>query len=236
MKSSKTFNKKYFQKLPVGLIILLALFAGALFLFAFIMHEVLWEKEEAVDNAVFQFLSVNVINDRLTGFMKAVTYFASATFLQIAYAALVLLYLIRKNWKRAVEIAAIGIGGFVVNYFMKLSFHRIRPPHPLIERLQNFSFPSGHATSAFIFYGLLTYLVWKTKIPKPYKYIVGAILILFSILIGFSRVYLRVHYPSDVVAGFCIGFAWLLLTLYLFERLKKKSEMEQKVRGVQTQP
>lgn len=236
MKSSKSFNKKYFQKLPVGLIILLALFAGALFLFAFIMHEVLWEKEEAVDNTVFQFLSANVINDRLTGFMKLITYFASATFLQIAYAALVLLYIIRKNWKRAVEIAFIGIGGFVVNYFMKLSFHRIRPPHPLIERLQSFSFPSGHATSAFIFYGLLTYLVWKTKIPEPYKFIIGSILILFSILIGFSRVYLRVHYPSDVVAGFCIGFAWLLLTVYLFERLKKKSEMEQKERVVQTHP
>lgn len=226
MQSTKTFNKKYFKKLPLRLIVMLVLFAGTLFLFVFIIHEVLWEKEEAVDNSIFSFLSANVISNRLTGFMKGVTYFASAMFLQIAYGALVIFYLLLKNWKRAVEIAVIGIGGFAVNYFMKLSFHRVRPPHPLIERLQNFGFPSGHATSAFIFYGLLTYLVWKMNIPKLYKYIAGSILILFSLLIGFSRVYLRVHYPSDVLAGFCIGFAWLILIVWLFEGLKKKTDKE----------
>ena len=226
MQSTKTFNKKYFKKLPLWLIVLLTLFAGTLFLFVFIIHEVFWEKEEAIDHYIFGFLSANVISYRLTGFMKGVTYFASATFLQIAYGALALLYLVLKNWKRAVEIAVIGIGGFAVNYFMKLSFHRVRPEHPLIERLQNFSFPSGHATSAFIFYGLVTYLVWKTNVPKLYKYIAGFILILLSLLIGFSRVYLRVHYPSDVLGGFCIGFAWLLLTVWLMEHLKKQSDRE----------
>ena len=158
--------------------------------------------------------------------MKVITYFASATILQIGYAVLILLYLILKNYKRAIEIAVIGIGGFLVNYLMKLFFHRVRPPNPLIEPLQDFSFPSGHATSGFIFYGLLVYLIWKTSIPKLFKYLIGSMLLLFSILIGFSRVYLRVHYPSDVIAGFCIGFAWLSLTIWLFERLKKKSDKE----------
>ena len=226
MQSTKTFNKKYFKKLPLGITVLLILFAAAIFFFVFIVHEVLWEKEEVADNLVFAFLSTNVISDNLTGFMKGVTYFASATFLQIAYGALMLIYLLFKNWKRALEIAAIGIGGFVVNYLMKLSFHRLRPPNPLIDKLENFSFPSGHATSAFIFYGLLTYLVWKTRIPKFYKFIIGTMLILFSLLIGFSRIYLRVHYLSDVLAGICIGFAWLILTVWLFEKLKKKSDTE----------
>lgn len=235
MQSSKKFNIKYFSKLPLGLIVLLILFAAAIFFFVFIMHEVLWEKEDAADNSVFAYLSANVISDHLTGFMKGVTYFASATFLQIAYAALFVLYLLLKNWKRALELAAIGIGGFVVNYFMKISFHRIRPPHPLIEQLHNFSFPSGHATSAFIFYGLLTYLVWKTKIPPLYKYVIGTAFILFSLLIGFSRIYLRVHYPSDVLAGICIGFAWLSLTVWLFERLKQKSDRELHKQRVENQ-
>ena len=226
MQSTKTFNKKYFKKLPLGITVLLILFAAAIFFFVFIVHEVLWEKEEVADNLMFAFLSTNVISDNLTGFMKGVTYFASATFLQIAYGALMLIYLLFKNWKRALEIAAIGIGGFVVNYLMKLSFHRLRPPNPLIDKLENFSFPSGHATSAFIFYGLLTYLVWKTRIPKLYKFIIGTMLILFSLLIGFSRIYLRVHYLSDVLAGICIGFAWLILTVWLFEKLKKKSDTE----------
>lgn len=233
MQSSKPFIKSYFKKLPIGLLILIALFTGALFLFAFVVHEVLWEKEEAVDNSIFNFLSAYMINDNLTGLMKIVTYFASATFLQIAYGFLFLLYLILKNVKRAFEVAAIGLGGFLVNYFMKLAFHRTRPPHPLIDPLNNFSFPSGHATSAFIFYGLLAYLFWKTEIPKPYKYVLAVVLILFSLLIGFSRVYLRVHYPSDVLAGFCIGFSWLILSIYLLERLKKKADAEQKREAIQ---
>lgn len=208
------------------MILLLIIFISTLFLFTFIIHEVFWEREEAIDTYIFNFLSVKIISTRLTELMKGVTYFASALFLQIAYAILVLSYLILKNYKRAMEITAIAVGGFLVNYFMKLSFRRIRPPHPLIEPLQNFSFPSGHATSGFIFYGLLIYLIWKTRISKLWKYVIAVSLLLFSVLIGFSRVYLRVHYPSDVLAGFCIGFVWLSLTIWLFEYLKKKSDRE----------
>lgn len=226
MQSTTTFNKKYFKQLPIRLIILLAIFAAILLLFVFIIHEVLWEKEEAVDNSIFSFLAANVISNPLTVFMKGVTNCASSTFLIVSYAVIITVYLLLKDWKRSVEIASIGIGGFIINYVMKLSFHRLRPPNPLIEKLQSFSFPSGHATSAFIFYGLLTYLIWKTNISKVYKYISGSILILFSLLIGFSRVYLRVHYPSDVLAGFCIGFAWLLLAVWLLEELKKKTDKE----------
>ena len=226
MQSSPTFNKKYFKKLPLRLVVLLIIFALAIFLFAFITYEVILEKKEAFDNHIFNYLSTYLINPRLTVFMKGVTHFASATFLEIAYGVLLVAYLIRKNWKRVIEILVIGLGGFLVNYFMKLSFHRIRPTHPLIDPLQNFSFPSGHATSGFIFYGLIAYLVWKTNIPKMYKYFIGSIFVLFSLLIGFSRVYLRMHYPSDVIAGFCIGFAWLILIILLFERLKQKSNSE----------
>ena len=226
MLSTRSFTEKYFKKLPLGLLLLLLLFAAAIFSFVYIIHEVFWEQEVAADNRVFAFLSKYVIQDDLTGIMKSITYFASARFLQIGYGILVLMYLFQKHWKRALEIAVIGLGGFVVNYFMKISFQRVRPPDPLITRLENFSFPSGHATSAFIFYGLLAYLVWKTKLPTLYKTMIGSVLILFSLVIGFSRVYLRVHYTSDVLAGFCIGFAWLLLVIWLFERLKKKSDAE----------
>lgn len=226
MQSSKSFVKSYSKKLPVSLLALIFLFAGSLFLFGFLVHEVLWEKEEAIDYYIFNFFSSHIIHSSLTGFMKGVTYFASATFLQAAYAAIFLMYLFKKDFKRALEIAAIGIGGFLINYFMKVTFHRPRPAHPLIEPLQNFSFPSGHATSSFIFYGLLSYLIWKTSMPIIYKYLVSTILVLFALLIGFSRVYLRVHYPSDVAAGLCIGFAWLTLSIWLMERLKKKTDKE----------
>jgi undecaprenyl-diphosphatase len=214
-------KNNYFKNLSAWIFLLLILFIAALFLFGIITHEVLGEKEEAVDKQVFNFLSSHIMTPQLTGVMKVITNFASATILPIAFGVIMLFYLIRKNWSRALEIAVIGIGGFLINYFMKLFFHRLRPADPLISPLKNFSYPSGHATSGFIFYGLLVYLVWKTNIPKLYKWLTASILILLSLLIGFSRIYLRVHYASDVVAGFCIGFAWLALSTWLIEQTRK---------------
>ena len=228
MKSSKPFIQRYFKKLSGWVLLLLGLILASIFLFGILIHEVLWEKEEAVDLRIFTFLSTYVITPNLTVAMKAVTYCASSIFLQVAYGIVVVSYLAQKNWKRAIEITVIGLGGFLINYFMKLSFHRLRPSNPLIDPLQNFSFPSGHATSGFIFYGLLVYLTWKKEIPKVYKYVIGAVLVSFALLIGFSRIYLRVHYPSDVAAGFCVGFAWIVLCIWLMELLKKKSDREMK--------
>lgn len=208
------------------MILLLFLFLGALGLFTVISHEVMWQKEEELDHTIFDFLSSHVVSGSLTPFMETVTYLASSRFLQIAYGLVILLYLFRKNWKRALEIGVIGIGGFLINFVMKLSFQRVRPAGPLIDPLHNFSFPSGHATSGFIFYGLLVYLVWKARIPNVYKYLIGSLLISVALLIGFSRVYLRVHYPTDVIAGFCIGLAWLVLCTWLLEKLKKRSGIE----------
>ncbi len=226
MQSSTTFTKKYLGKLPLGLTILFILFAAAVILFTYIMHEVLLREEVESDSRIFRFVAANMISPGSTEFMKTVTWFASSTFLKIAYAVVIIIYLCRKDWKRSVEIGIIGIGGFLVNYVMKNSFSRPRPENPLIDKLHNFSFPSGHATSAFIFYGLLAYIIWKTEIPKAYRLLVAFLLISFALLIGFSRVYLRVHYPSDVMAGFCIGFAWLVFTIWMFERLKKRADKD----------
>ena len=226
MKSSKSFLRVYAKKLPPGIIVLLILIAGAILGFTLLVDEVLMEEEIQVDLSVFQFLAAHIISDGMTKFMKVVTYFASAAFLPIAYGTVIISYLIRKDFKRVLEISVIGGGGFLINYIMKLSFHRLRPEHPLVDRLTNFSFPSGHATSGFIFYGLLVYLLWKSNLPRYVKYIAGIMLLLFSLLIGFSRIYLRLHYTSDVIAGFCCGFAWLCLTIYLMEKLKERSDME----------
>jgi undecaprenyl-diphosphatase len=227
MKSSSIFTLAYFKKLPLAMLMLLLLFAASIVLFAYLAHEIFGEAEEGrVDNIVLNYIAANYRTEANTRFMKAVTYLASAGFLQIAYYALMLVYLLQKNWKRALEIFFIGVGGLLLNYYMKIMFRRLRPPEPLMEPLQNFSFPSGHATSGFIFYGLLAYLIWKTNIPNVYKYIIAALLILLSLLIGFSRLYLRMHYPSDVIAGFCSGFAWLILSILVMERLKKKADNE----------
>jgi membrane-associated phospholipid phosphatase len=223
VKSSKRFIETYSKKLTGWILLTIILFVAALLSFVYIAHEIILEEEEYVDHQFFQYIAPH-INSSLTNVMKIITYGASSRFLQIAYGLLVIGYLIKKNWKRSIEIAVIGLGGFVINYFMKLSFQRQRPPDPLIEPLQNFSFPSGHATSGFIFYGLLVYLLWKSKLNQVYKYMLSSLLVLIALLIGFSRIYLKLHYLSDVLAGFCIGFAWLAVTIWMMEKLKKQSD------------
>lgn len=231
--SSKSFNSRYFKKIPLGFILLLILFAAAIYIFTWLAHEVVGEQEAWVDQRVFDYLAANVINPGLTKFMKSVTFFASAKFLPFAYGAVFLVLIIEKLYRRAFEIFIIGAGGFIIIFLMKIFFHRVRPPDPLIGPLSNYSFPSGHATSGFVFYGLLIFLLWKTTMKNVYKYIIGIALISFALLIGFSRIYLRVHYTSDVVAGFCIGLAWMVLSVWVLERMKKKSDAEIRWEGAQ---
>jgi len=219
------FIQKYAKKLPLGLIPL-GLFMFAIYVFSDITYNIIWKEEVKTDLAVFKFLSEHIINPPLTEFMKRFTYLASAPFLQVGYLGLIVLFLFRKNYRRVLEIFAIGISGMLLNLAMKVSFHRLRPPDPLVEPLKSFSYPSGHANSAFIFYGLLIFLIWKSNFPHPYKTICCSLLLILAIAIGFSRIYLRVHYFSDVISGFAIGFAWLLLLIWIMEKLKKKASKE----------
>lgn len=118
----------------------------------------------------------------------------------------------------AVNMALIsGIG----NHLLKLFFHRARPtllPHMVTEH--SFSFPSGHATASTLLYGTLIFvmaLFFKEKKSRLIAQIIVGILIL-SIVI--SRIYLGVHYPSDVLAGVLLGSSWLLFT-YPYYKEKK---------------
>ena len=99
-------------------------------------------------------------------------------------------------------------------------FHRDRPLTPLLEAAQGYSFPSGHATMSITFYGLIIFLVWQNEKSVLLKWLLTILLALLIISIGISRVYLRVHYASDVLAGFCVGLMWLLLSLWLLKRIE----------------
>jgi membrane-associated phospholipid phosphatase len=217
------FITKYLKRLSGGAGLLVVLFIGSIILFGYVTHEVFLEQEEAFDQRAFHYLGKYVVTPELTGFMKTITWCASKTFLQIAYGVVALIYLLQKNWKRAAEIGVIGFGGFIINFVMKLSFQRPRPTDPMIDPLRNFSFPSGHATSGFIFYGLVAYLIWKSGLPKWLRITIISLLILFSLTIGFSRIYLRMHYATDVIAGFAIGLLWLVTCIWMMEKFKRAS-------------
>ena len=212
------FLKSYYRNHSPKLLISLLFFLLALFTFAVITNEVLFEQEERVDLMIFEFFRKHIISASLTGPMYNITQFSSAAFVKVAYPFLMVLLLITKQFRHAVFTVAAGAGGLVLIYVMKFFFARPRPLHPLLYREDTFSFPSGHATFGFIFYGTMAYFIWLTDLPKSWKYIIMTFLVLLSLAIGFSRIYLRVHYPSDVLGGFALGYSCLFLMIYSFRR------------------
>ncbi len=88
------------------------------------------------------------------------------------------------------------------------------------------SFPSGHTMVAASFYGLIIYLIWVNVDHKLYRNALVVLLTIFIILIGFSRIYLRVHYATDALAGFAAGFFWLVLGLWVLRKMEKFTRKE----------
>lgn len=130
--------------------------------------------------------------------------------------------------RRALDIITLDLctlGGWLLNEFLKSLFHRMRPPLPWLTTAPGFSFPSGHAMTSLALYGFIAYFVLRhTRWSFSRNLLVIAILLL-PILIGTSRVYLGVHYPSDVVGGWMISAAWVGMCVLGREMLRKENRI-----------
>lgn len=109
----------------------------------------------------------------------------------------------------------IAIGGTILtNIILKDLIGRARPWDISLVHELSFSFPSGHASLAAAFYGFLIYALWRARIPQAYRFAGTVALGALAFLIGFSRIYLGVHYPTDILAGFGIGTIWVILGIH----------------------
>lgn len=129
-------------------------------------------------------------------------------------------------WKKPFYILVLGlitIGNQALVHFTKDFVGRSRPENFLeFYNGSTASFPSGHAAIAVVFYGFLAYVFWREVKSKAVKTLWVLTGILLVILIGFSRIYLGVHFLSDVLVGYLFGLLWLLIGIYLNEKLKQK--------------
>lgn len=218
-KTSQTAEKV--KGISVRLIVVLAIFAVILLLFLFITDEIVLEKETAFDDSVFKFLR-SYTTAGVTGKMILFTFFGSMKFLFPSYCALILYYLFfKRNTLRSFNIAAIGISSVALLFLIKDIFKRHRPLDPLLANVKGFSFPSGHSFSAFTFCGLLIYVLWEFKISNWLKWVAAIILFFVAALIATSRVYLHVHYASDVIAGLCLSILWLTICIFVLTKIEK---------------
>lgn len=204
------------------MLIAVIIFLASLITFIVITYRVFLLDKSGADNAAFAFAK-SLVSDTTTSIMKFITFFGSHYFLIPANIIVALIYLFRKKSRYTLKVAAISLTSLLIMLGLKLLFQRHRPLLPLLEPARGLSFPSGHSFMSVCFYGLLMIIIWKEEKYHPVtKWVLLILTMLFVILIGFSRIYLRVHYFTDVVAGFCIGFSWLLISSYLLDQVKPK--------------
>lgn len=161
-------------------------------------------------------------NNSMTLLMRAITFLGSSYFLLPANILLICwILLFKKNRLLAMQWAITAIGSLLLMYFFKGFYGRQRPLDPFLEAATGFSFPSGHTLNGLVFFGLLIYIIWKIAANRYWKFWGIVFFSLIILGIGLSRIYLRVHYASDVLGGLTLGVAWLTLSIYVFERLTK---------------
>lgn len=153
--------------------------------------------------------------------VEAITFLASRNFIVGAALAVIVWFLIlrRHRWY-SLMIPVVALGGISLNLVLKALYNRPRPLLPLTSAT-GLSFPSGHAMISACFYGLLIFLV-QTHIRRHrmLQWGLTGLLVLLILLIGLTRVYLRVHYATDVLAGLLAGVTWLLIAIPLLRRLE----------------
>ena len=149
------------------------------------------------------------------GFWLVITNLASPLFV---LAFLVVLLIIIRNKKFGLLLFFNTINIFLLNQILKAIFSRPRPFDLMLIEETGYSFPSGHAMLALAFYGFLIYIIWQLNLSKKFKKILTAILIIIIPLIGLSRIYLGVHYPSDILGGFTIALAYLIVFIKLVKK------------------
>lgn len=209
--------------LSIEMVLILGLFFCSVIAFAVIYRRIFLLGDESFDQEVFESLRPYITPEN-TRIMNFVTFFGKHEFLIPANLLLIgyFLFIKRHKWY-SIKVPAIALSSLAMMFGLKHLFGRPRPLDPILQEFKGLSFPSGHALMSVTFYGLLIYLTWHTMKDHKGKWPIIILLILWILLIGFSRIYLRAHNYTDVIAGFCVGMIWLFISLKLIRRMEKYS-------------
>lgn len=138
--------------------------------------------------------------------MKKISFFGSAKFFLSFGLIIFLLMFWKKNLKGMALVVLSTLGSYGINFLLKNIFIRTRPLKYFLIEQGGYSFPSGHAMVSMSFYTTMTYLIMKNKDEN--KKILWILNFLIIALIGFSRIYLGVHWPTDVLMGYLLGYVF----------------------------
>ncbi|OAH59541.1 MULTISPECIES: phosphatase PAP2 family protein [Bacillaceae] len=176
------------------------------------------------DQTVISFIQ-GLESSMLTAIMKFFTLIGS-TYSIVVLSLLVLffLYSVFKHRSELILFIAVVLGSNILFKSLKWFFHRARPDfHRLIE-VGGYSFPSGHATNAITLYGILAFLLWRHIPVRWGRMVLIVISTMMMMMIGTSRIYLGVHYPTDIISGYLVGGFWLAIAIWFYQRYQKKRQ------------
>lgn len=194
--------------------------AAGLLLFVIISYFVITRDTLAFDTVIRNDI-YSLRSDGLTAFFRAVTYLGNWQTVTLISFLFLLIPWFRLTFGVPMSIAAIL--ATLIQKLLKASFHRARPDPALHLITQGgYSFPSGHSFTILIFYGMLIFLCRRYMKNKTAANLATVLLSCLILIIGFSRIYLGVHYPTDVLGGWALGLCVLMIILSTIEFRQKR--------------
>lgn len=192
-----------------------------LIIFLGILEDVFEEETMRIDTIIYKIVVQNMRNDNLTNIFKIITNLGSAY--SLIFIA-IMSFLVIKDKRISISISVNLIISTLLNFGLKNLIERPRPiGYRLIDE-KGYSFPSGHSMVSMAFYGLIIYFIWKNIENKKIRNLACTLLGILIILIGTSRIYLGVHYASDVIAGFLISIIYLIVFTTIYKNIIKTKE------------
>lgn len=208
--------KEFINKYLIWIILVLGLL-----LFFYLVRLINANTISVLDNYIYNLIK-GFISPKMTPIVKFITEFGNYT---VMIPVIILFYLFNKDksFNRYFTINLVAI--FTSNFIVKNIIRRDRPIDINLIIENGFSFPSGHSMVSFAFYGFIIYYVYCSHLSKLEKTIIISILTLLVLMIGLSRIYLGVHYASDVIGGFVLALVYLIIFIkYIYKREKNLKE------------
>ncbi|WP_435414595.1 phosphatase PAP2 family protein [Polaribacter aestuariivivens] len=218
---SRKINK-YDEKLPYIFTVIIALIVviSGIKIFVELTENLHTDVLGTFDTKITDYI-ISFRNPALTSYFSFVTEVGDALgYLVVFTLCSILFYFIFKRWKYAGQLTLVLLLALSSNVILKQIINRARPTLEHLVTVKTLSYPSGHAMTAMAFYGFLIYLITTFNIRKIFKFSMITLLSFLILSIGISRIYLGVHFPSDILGGFIAGFVWVIFCVLLLNILK----------------
>jgi membrane-associated phospholipid phosphatase len=203
---------------PFYLLIFFAfvIFVVGMNLFVELSEEVTEQAMRRFDTQITDYVT-SFRNPQLNKFFQFITDLGDVYAYMVAtsIAAVFFFFKLRNKWF-VFQLLGVLVLSALANIALKRAFNRARPTIEHMVVVKSLSYPSGHAMSAMAFYGFLTYLIFQIKMPNWLRAVLSTVFIFLIFSIGISRIYLGVHFPSDVAGGFIAGLIWVAFCVVLF--------------------